>query len=111
MKRSEWLRLMDFRDDLYSDGGGWYPDDREAGYYDGKEAAYESARDSMDELLGDAVIDVEDVMLCPSTTVFPDTETARVHALGSKPYAFYSALGKHGCQACLEHFNATVAKA
>lgn len=108
MKRSEWLKLADFRDELrerIGSGGGYYYDEAEGRYEDGKDSAYSSAEDDLGYVLKDMVVDVEDVTLCSSRTVFPFSGEDRPHELGSKPYAEYVHVTK-GCKTCLEHWRA-----
>ncbi len=107
MKRSEWLKLLDVMDEM--NGGPAYPNGEwELGYYSGIDHAYDSSRDALDYAVREFVVDVEDVELCPSTTVFPDTKKARQHAVGSKPFAHYFH-ADIGCHECRVHWDAAQA--
>lgn len=103
MRRSEYLRLLDMAVDFRARTGGTYAyDEAEGRYEDGKESAYDSSADSIDDFLADVTVDVEDVATCPSTTVYPFAGQSRMHEAGSNPFRMI--LGSEfGCRECSAH--------
>lgn len=97
MKRSEWMVFAEIARGLRTSGSGaWgYADEAEARYEDGRDAANESAAESIEDALKEAVVDVEDVELCSG--VLKGYGPVGMHPVATLPW--YLSL-KRGCEVC-----------